>query len=81
MNDLQVPLRFDVVKRRRRDHGKAEKENVCFRVAESAESGVLLLTGSIPQSEVDELSVNFHTGGKIVKNSGDVVHGEAVFGV
>lgn len=60
-------LCLDVLERRRADEGEADEENVGLGVRERAKTIIVLLSGGIPESEVDGLSVNHHIGGVVVE--------------
>ena len=47
-------------------------------VGKRPESVVLLLTGSIPESQIDHLAVDFHRGGVVIEHCWDVLGGETV---
>lgn len=51
----------DVVKGWRANNGEADEEDVCLRVGERAQSIIVFLSGGIPQSQADWLSINHHT--------------------
>jgi len=50
-------------------------------ISEWPESVVFLLTGSIPKSEVDHFSIDFDGGCIVVKDSWNVLGGEAILSV
>lgn len=52
-----------------------------MRVSEWPESVVFLLTGGIPESEIDHFSVDFDSGSIVIEDSGDVFGGESVLSV
>ena len=58
---------------RRADDREADEEDVGLGVRERAETVVILLTGSIPETQVDGLAVDHHVGAVVVKHSRDVL--------
>lgn len=42
---------------------------------------VLLLSGGIPEAEVDHFAIDFDGSGVVIEDGGDVLGGEAVLGV
>jgi hypothetical protein len=48
----------DVVKRRRADNGKANKEDISLRIRQRPETVVIFLSGSVPQAQANGLVVN-----------------------
>jgi hypothetical protein len=60
--DLWVPLGLDVLERCWRDDRVADQEHIGLWVRERAEAIVILLSGSIPKTQVDWLSVNHDVG-------------------
>lgn len=49
--DFGEPLLADVLKGSRRDDGEADEEDIGLRVRERTETVIILLTGSIEESE------------------------------
>lgn len=60
-------LGLDVLKGRRADQGEADQEDVGLGVGQRAETIVILLSGSIPETQVDGLSVDHDIGRVVVK--------------
>jgi hypothetical protein len=58
-------LAGDVLKARRADDAEADEEDVGLGIRERPQSVVVLLTGSIPEPEVDGLAVD-HDVGRVV---------------
>lgn len=50
-------------------------------VGEGSEPVVLLLSGGIPESEVDHFAIDLNSGGVVIKNGGYVFGGESVLSV
>jgi hypothetical protein len=65
----QAYLGLDVLERGRGDKRETDEENVGLGVGKRAETIVILLSGSIPKTEVDGLSVNHDIGRVVVKAS------------
>ena len=70
--DLGVPLGADVLVRSRRNNRKANQKDVSLGVREGTKTIVILLTGGIPETQVDGFAVNHDVGGVVVEDSGDV---------
>lgn len=81
MVDFGPPLGSDVIVRVRGDDGESDNEDISLGVGEGTETVVIFLTGSIPQTEVDRLSVNHDVGAVVIEHGGDVLAGEGVGGV
>jgi len=81
MRDLRVPFGGNVLERRGRDDGETAEENISLRVREGSQSIVIFLSGSIPESKIDGLSIDHDIGRIVVKDSWDVFSGEGVGGV
>lgn len=60
-------LGLDVVEGRWGDDGEADKEDVGLWVGEWAETVVIFLSGGIPKSKRDWLSINHHRGRVVVE--------------
>merc|ERR1719198_1340130 len=52
MLDLWEPLRLHVFERRRGDNGESDQEDISLWVRQRAKTIIVLLTSSIPESEV-----------------------------
>ena len=52
--------------------GEADQDNMGVGIREGAETVIILLTGRIPQGELDVLSVNVDIGDVVLENGGDV---------
>ena len=78
MLNLRKPLELNVVKTRRGDDGKADEEYVRLRVAERSETIVVLLSSSIPKSQVDGLAINHHICAVVIEHGGNVLAGKRV---
>jgi len=76
--NLGPPFALDVVVRVLADDGKANQEDIRLWVAQRSQSVVVLLTGSVPQAEVNGLAVDHHVGRVIVKHRGDVLPREGI---
>ena len=74
--DLDVPAVLDVDEGGVVDDGEAEEEDVCLGVREGADAGITLLTGGIPERELDLLALDDDGGLVVVKDGGDVLLGE-----
>jgi len=60
--NLGEPLCANVVKRRRRNDGEADQEDISLGVRERTQSIIILLSCGIPQTQADRLAINHHTG-------------------
>merc|ERR1711998_387452 len=78
MVQLGVPLRLHVLERSRTDDAVADDEHVRLRVAERAESVVVLLTTRIPETKVDGLAIDHDIGAVVVEHRRYVVLREGV---
>lgn len=58
---------------RRADDREADEEDVSLGVRERAETVVIFLTGSIPETQVDGLAIDHHVRAVVVKHSRDVL--------
>jgi len=81
MGDLGPPLGSHVLKAGRADQREADEEYVCLWVGEGSEAVVVFLSGSIPETERNRLSVHHHVCRVIVENGGDVFSWECIGGV
>ena len=81
VRDLREPLGTDVLEGRRVDDGVGDEEDIGLGVRQGAETIVVLLTSSIPKTQVDGLTVDHDVGTVVVENGGDVLTGERVRGV
>jgi len=79
--NLRSPLGLDVLKRRWTDDGKANKEDIRLRVAERPQAIVILLTSSIPKSQVNGLTVNHNVCTVVIEHCRDVLAREGIGGV
>lgn len=78
---LRVPLGAHVLERGRVHDRVGDQENVRLRVGEGAQTIVVLLTGSIPKTQVNGLSVHHDVGAVVVKDGGNVLTREGIGGV
>jgi hypothetical protein len=62
---LYAYLILDVLERGRTDKGETDEEYIGLRVGQWAETIIILLSGSIPKTEVDGLSID-HDIGRVV---------------
>lgn len=60
-------LGLHVLKRRRADEREADEEDICLRVGQRAQTVVILLSGSIPKSQVDGLAIDHDIGRVVVE--------------
>jgi hypothetical protein len=65
-------LLLDVLKRIGGVDGETDKDNVRVGVRERTETVVILLTSSIPQGELDVLSVNLYIGDIVLEDGRNV---------
>jgi hypothetical protein len=65
--ERMVYLGLDVLEGRRRDEGEADEEDVGLRVGQRTKTVVILLSGGIPETEVDGLSIDHDIGRVVVK--------------
>ena len=70
---LGVPLGANVLEGRRVDDGEADEEDVRLRVGEGAKAVIVLLAGSVPEAEVDGLTIDHHVGRIVVEHGRDVL--------
>jgi hypothetical protein len=75
---LGKPLGRHVLKRRRRDDGEADEEDVGLRVRERAQAVVVLLASRVPQAQVDRLAVDHHVCRIVVEHSRNVLARERI---
>lgn len=68
----QAYLLLNVIERIRRVNGEADQDDVRVGVTEGSESVVILLSGGIPQRQLDVLAINLDVGDIVLKDSGDV---------
>lgn len=76
--DFGEPLLADVLKGSRRDDGEADEEDIGLRVRERTETVIILLTGSIEESEGVGLVSNHDSNSIVVKDSRHILGGELV---
>jgi hypothetical protein len=81
VHDFGIPLRPRVLVRCGRNNGETEQENVGLWVRQGSQSVVFFLPGSVPQAQVNRLSVDHHIGGIVIKHSWHVLRGKRVGGV
>jgi len=81
VRNLGIPLGANVVERGRVHQREADEENVGLRVRQRSETVVIFLTGGIPQTQVDGLSVHHDVCRVVVEHRGDVFSGERIGGV
>jgi len=72
MHDLGDPLLLDVIKRVGTVDGEADQDDVRVGVRKGSESVVIFLTGGIPKSQLDVLSVNFDIGNVVFEDGRNV---------
>lgn len=78
---LGVPLRPDIFKGCWVYQGEADEEDIRLWVGEWPQPVVVLLTGRIPQAEVDGLAIDHNIGRVIVEHCGYVFAREGIGGV
>lgn len=78
MRYLRNPLFFDVFKRAGTDHGETHQEYVGLRVGQWPQAIVILLTGSIKQSQCVGFSADHDRDGIVVENGWHVLRREFV---
>jgi len=81
MVDFGKPLCADVVEGGWGDDGEADQEDIRLWVGKGAQSIVILLTSSIPQTQANWLPVYHNTGRVVVEDRGDVLAWEGICGV
>jgi hypothetical protein len=81
VHHLGIPLGRHVLERDRIDDREADEEDVGVGVRERAQSVVLLLTGCVPETELDRLVAGRQVDDVVVEDGGNVVLGKAVVGV
>ena len=57
----------DIFIRARTDEGKADEKHVGLGVGEGSQTIVIILTGRIPETQVDGLSIDHHISRIIIK--------------
>jgi len=72
VEDFRDPLLLHVVQGIGRVNGEANQDNMGVGIREGAETVIILLTGRIPQGELDVLSVNVDIGDVVLENGRDV---------
>lgn len=72
VKNLGDPLLLNVVERIGRVDGEADEDDVGIRVGEGTESVVILLSGGIPEGELDALAVDNNVGDVVLENGGNV---------
>lgn len=60
-------LGLDVVERGRANNREADEEHVGLRVGQRAQTVVILLTGSIPETQADGLAIDHDIGGVVIE--------------
>lgn len=78
VRDFRVPLGADVLKGGAVYQAEADEEDVRLRVGEWSQSVVVLLTGGIPETEVDRLSIDENVGRVVVEDRRNVLSGKGV---
>lgn len=78
VGDLREPLGAYVLEGGRVGDGVGDEENVRLRVGEGTETIVVLLSGSIPKTQVDGLSVDHDVCAVVIEDGGDVLSRERV---
>jgi len=79
VHNLRDPLLLNVVQRVRGVNGEADQDDMRVGVTERAETIVVLLSGRIPQGELNVLSINFDIGYVVLEHSGDINLWESSF--
>lgn len=78
MAHLRVPFGPDVFETRRIHQREADEKYISLRIGQRSQSVVILLTGCIPESEIDRLTVDHNIGRVVVEDGWDVFAGEGV---
>lgn len=87
MADLWVPFGGDVLERSGGDDGKGTEEDICLWIGKRSQTLwdishvvvgrityiIIFLTGSIPQTQVDRLSIYHYIGRVVIENGWDVL--------
>lgn len=76
--DLWPPFGLDVVERVRGDNGEANQKDIGLGVRQRAQAVIILLTGSIPEAEIDWLTIDHDVGRVVIEHGGDILAGESV---
>ena len=79
--NLRIPFRLDVFIRRRANYGEADEENICLGVGKRTQTIIILLTRSIPQTQVDGLAIHHDVRRIVVEHGRNVLAREGVGGV
>ena len=77
-SDLWHPLGFDVVKGGGRDEGEANKEDIGLGIGQRSQLVVILLYGSIPESQLEWFLINHHSRRIIIEDSGNIFSRESI---
>ena len=78
MMDLRVPLGANVFEGGRVDSGVENEEDVGLRIRQGSKSIVVVLTSSIPKTQVVGLSIEHHIGAIVIEDSGEIILGEGI---
>jgi hypothetical protein len=65
-------LLTDVVQRIRRVDGEADQDDVRVRVGQRAQTVVVLLTGGIPQRQLDMLAIDLDIGDVVLEDGRNI---------
>lgn len=78
MSDLRVPLGTNVLERSGADDGVTKHEDISLRVAEGTKTIVVLLTSSVPKTEVHGFAIDDHVGIVIIEDGRNVLFRECI---
>jgi hypothetical protein len=79
--ELGIPLAVDVVERCGRNNRVAEQEAVGLRIRERTKTIVVILTGGIPETEVDYFAIDLGQGRVVIEDGGNVLKRESILSV
>jgi len=79
--NFRIPLALDVLERRGGDDREADQEDVSLGIGQRSQSVIIFLSSSIPQSQVDWLSIDHDVGRIVIENCGDILVRESVRGI
>lgn len=78
MAHLRIPLGPDVLETRRIHQRETDEKDVGLRIGQGPQPVVILLTGRIPEAQVDGLAVHHDVGRVVVEDCGYVLAGEGI---
>lgn len=73
-----MPFRFHVLERRRIHNAEANEKHVGLRIGERTQTVVVLLTGRVPQADVNGFVVDHYISRVVVEHGRDVLARERV---